>query len=172
MQGRFSKRLLVLPTIYSYLCQFIQISFPWRHLPRKTKKTSNKPLPKKRKSSKWRNYHYVGLWWNTIIICVKVECVICAALFFSFCFHIWFWFLAVLRSATFSCEQNKRQSWYSCAPQYRKSRDQQISSVIGGFSLLPIQRIKRNDLKGPRFSIRYSRISVTLGSGIAGFNCM
>ena len=27
---------------------------------------------------------------------------------------------------------------YSCAPQYRKSRDQQISSVISGFSSLPI----------------------------------
>ena len=27
---------------------------------------------------------------------------------------------------------------YSYAPQYRTSRDQQISSVIGGFSLLPI----------------------------------
>ena len=32
----------------------------------------------------------------------------------------------------------KSQFNYSCAPQYRMSRDQQISSVIGGFSLLPI----------------------------------
>ena len=31
--------------------------------------------------------------------------------------------------------------------------------------------VKRNDLKGPKFSIRYWRISVTVGSGIAGFNC-
>ena len=30
----------------------------------------------------------------------------------------------------------------------------------------------RNDLKGPRFSILYWRISVSLGSGIAGFNCI
>ena len=60
---------------------------------------------------------------------------------------------------------------YSYAPQYRTSRDQQISYVIGGFSLLPIKEIKRNDLKGPKLSIRYWRISVTLGSGIAGFNC-
>ena len=30
------------------------------------------------------------------------------------------------------------RNMYSCASQYRKSRDQQISSVIGGFSLLPI----------------------------------
>ena len=42
---------------------------------------------------------------------------------------------------------------------------------MGGFSLLPIQEIKRNVLNGPKFSIRYWRISVTLGSGIAGFNC-
>ena len=34
-----------------------------------------------------------------------------------------------------------------------------------------MKKIKRNDLKGPRFSIRYWRIFVTLGSGIAGFNC-
>ena len=32
--------------------------------------------------------------------------------------------------------------------------------------------MKRNVFKGPRFSIRYWRISVTLGSGIAGFNCI
>ena len=51
------------------------------------------------------------------------------------------------------------------------SRDQQILSVISGFSLLPILEIKRNDFKEPRFSICYWRISVTLGSGIAGFNC-
>ena len=30
----------------------------------------------------------------------------------------------------------------------------------------------RNDLKGPQFSICYLRIFVTLGSGIAGFNCI
>ena len=35
----------------------------------------------------------------------------------------------------------------------------------------PIKELKRNNLKGPKFSIRYWRISVTLGSGIAGFNC-
>ena len=50
------------------------------------------------------------------------------------------------------------------------SRDQQISSVIGEF--LPIKEVKRNDWKGPKFSIHYWRISVTLGSGIEGFNCM
>ena len=60
---------------------------------------------------------------------------------------------------------------YSGAPQYRMSRDQQISSVIGGFSLLPIYEVKRNDSKEPKFSIYYWRISVTLGSGIAGLNC-
>ena len=31
---------------------------------------------------------------------------------------------------------------------------------------------KRNDLKGPKLSIRFWRISVTFGSGIAGFNCI
>ena len=31
-----------------------------------------------------------------------------------------------------------KKIWYSCAPQNRKSKDQEISSVIGGFSLLPI----------------------------------
>ena len=31
--------------------------------------------------------------------------------------------------------------------------------------------MKKNDLKGPRFSIRHWRISFILGSGIAGFNC-
>ena len=52
------------------------------------------------------------------------------------------------------------------------SRDQPISSVIGGFLFLLIKEIKRNDLKGPQLSIRYWRISITLGSGIAGFNCI
>ena len=31
--------------------------------------------------------------------------------------------------------------------------------------------MKKNNLKGPKFSIRYWRISVTLRSGIAGFYC-
>ena len=30
---------------------------------------------------------------------------------------------------------------------------------------------KRDDLKGLELSIHYQRISITLGSGIAGFNC-
>ena len=47
------------------------------------------------------------------------------------------------------------------------SRDQQISYVIGRFLLLPINEMNRNDLKGPRLSIRYWRISFTFGSGIA-----
>ena len=34
--------------------------------------------------------------------------------------------------------EQTRIETYSDAPQYRTSRDQQISSVIGGFSLLPI----------------------------------
>ena len=32
--------------------------------------------------------------------------------------------------------------------------------------------MKRNEQKEPKLSICYWRISVTLGSGIAGFNCM
>ena len=51
------------------------------------------------------------------------------------------------------------------------SRDQQISSVIGGFLSLPISAIRRNAKKGLKFIIRYKRISVTLGTGIAGRNC-
>ena len=51
------------------------------------------------------------------------------------------------------------------------SRDQQISSVIGRFSLLPIYEIKSNVFKGLQYRIRYWRIFVTLGSGIAGFSC-
>ena len=31
---------------------------------------------------------------------------------------------------------------------------------------------RENDLRGPQFSIRYWQISITLGSGIAGFHCM
>ena len=48
---------------------------------------------------------------------------------------------------------------YSKDPAYRMSKDKQISSVIGGFFVLTIQGIKRNDLKGSKFSIRYWRIS-------------
>ena len=44
-------------------------------------------------------------------------------------------------------------------------------SVIHRFSLLPIKEMKKNDWKGPKFGIRYWRISVTFESGIAGFNC-
>ena len=46
-----------------------------------------------------------------------------------------------------------------------------LVSIIGGFLLLPIKELKKSDLKGLKFSICYWRISVTLGSGLAGFNC-
>ena len=64
---------------------------------------------------------------------------------------------------------NAYERLYSKAPQYRISRDQQILSIIGGYSLLPIQEIKRNNLKGPKFSNCYWRIFITLGSSIRHF---
>ena len=75
-------------------------------------------------------------------------------------------------SGACSIDQVKSILFYSGAPQYRMSRNQLISFIIVGFSLLPIWEIKRNDWKGLEFSICYWRISVTLGSGIAGFNCI
>ena len=44
--------------------------------------------------------------------------------------------------------------------------------LLVDFRYCQFKDIKRNDLKGPRFNIRYWRISVTLRSGIAGFKCM
>ena len=44
----------------------------------------------------------------------------------------------VNRKETDETKKGINKMWYSDAPQYRTSRDQQISSVIGGFLLLPI----------------------------------
>ena len=43
-----------------------------------------------------------------------------------------------------------------------------ILSGLCGFSSSLTKEIKRNGLKGPAFNIRYWRISVTLGSVLAG----
>ena len=43
-------------------------------------------------------------------------------------------------------------------------KDQQISSIIDSFSLLPVHEMRRNDLIGPQFHYWQS-------SDIAGFNC-
>ena len=51
------------------------------------------------------------------------------------------------------------------------SKEQDIFTVIGGFLLLPIKEIERNDFMGPKTNICYWRISVTLRSGRAGLNC-
>ena len=47
----------------------------------------------------------------------------------------------------------RQNAKYSDAPQYRISRDQQISSVINGLLLLPIQEIQRYYLKELAFII-------------------
>ena len=46
------------------------------------------------------------------------------------------------------------------------SGDQQILSIIANIEM------KENDVKQPKFYIQYGRISITLGSVIAGCNCI
>ena len=43
--------------------------------------------------------------------------------------------------------------------------------LLADFCYCQYRNLKKNCLKGPRLGIRYWRISVTLGSGIARFNC-
>ena len=41
----------------------------------------------------------------------------------------------------------------------------------GRFSLLPVKKLKGNDLKGLKFAIRHRKISITPGSFLARCNC-